>query len=673
MISEDIMKPKVKYSKLLTYCTHNCDVAHSGDANDHVIKSFFQEIFPNFKSESEAQGADGWIPNQIVFEFKSKTNDWYSGFFQALSYELSFQLVVVVTYNFIAVWNKDDIDPEILNEISTRTETPSLRGPILAKKLKAQKESTLNLSIWNTENIQSIFTPIHDYYTEPFDQFIQILKKGQFCKTKITLNNFTKHIKDIKEFFLKTEESKLKCIRAFYTMLPLWEENSIFTLSSNIDTQATITYKDRSETIIDLNPAFRQKFIDYVKNHYIYLNEDEKYDDFYTKFDKAIDVVDPQFRIQHGIYFTDKSLAEFALWCVKQHIPHLGEEYLVIDPACGSGNLVNSWREPLQLRHKVISEIEPELLHTVEKRMELDGYHQGRITAIPKETNKGLNFIDKSAESYFEFITEAIKGQDSCEKPIAFLCNPPYRNDDDKNKANRVTTKIDSKIIEMIGEDASSERMCCFLAQMKRICEWVETGTRKDDSFLLLFTPTNWLNNTPVYKKIRQEILNDFEDKFGFIVNSKEFFDVPGKFPIAFTIWQYVGKNSNLDYNRPIILHDLTSIKKQFLIDTFKQSDETDKIFKKRLDQSIKVPFGLEYQTIIQWLNIPMTDFKRDRRANEKNNQINSGGLPLNCSMRKNKKNYGESNGDRIGFMDDLTPCQTHSVSYSVFPCCTTE
>jgi hypothetical protein len=31
---------------------------------------------------------------------------------------------------------------------------------------------------------------------------------------------------------------------------------------------------------------------------------------------------------------------QFVMWLVKQHIPNLGKNYLVIDPACGSGNLV---------------------------------------------------------------------------------------------------------------------------------------------------------------------------------------------------------------------------------------------------------------------------------------------------------------------------------------------
>ena len=110
------------------------------------------------------------------------------------------------------------------------------------------------------------------------------------------------------------------------------------------------------------------------------------------------------------------------------------EHLLIIDPACGSGNLVTNWRSPLELRHKVVSEIEPELLYAVEKRMKGDSWHNGKFTVVPKVSeNKGLNFLDKSAGDYIRILRSYLieKGHNP-DKPIAFLCNPPYRSDDDQ-------------------------------------------------------------------------------------------------------------------------------------------------------------------------------------------------------------------------------------------------
>lgn len=52
-----------------------------------------------------------------------------------------------------------------------------------------------------------------------------------------------------------------------------------------------------------------------------------------------------------------------------------------------------------------------------------------------------------------------------------------------------------------------------------------------------------------------------------------------------------------------------------------------------------------------------MTDFKRDRRKSERGKAV-AGGLPIGDPRQKNKKTYGESDGQYIGFMDDLTPCR---------------
>lgn len=135
-----------------------------------------------------------------------------------------------------------------------------------------------------------------------------------------------------------------------------------------------------------------------MEDRFVYLHEHENVDDFFARYDEALDAVDKEFRIKHGIFFTDRELSRLVMSLVKQHLPNLGKNYLVIDPACGSGNLVTNWRSPLELRHKVVSEIEPELLFAVEKRMKGDQWHNGKFTVVPKVAeNKGLNFLDRSA------------------------------------------------------------------------------------------------------------------------------------------------------------------------------------------------------------------------------------------------------------------------------------
>ena len=254
-------------------------------------------------------------------------------------------------------------------------------------------------------------------------------------------------------------------------MLPAWNETSVVNISNRASDQATLG----GELISDLVPGKRLEFKEFVESCSIELDSENCYDNFFAHYDEALDAADRNFRIKHGIFFTDLDLSRFVMWIVRQHVPELGKHYFVIDPACGSGNLVTNWRSPLELRHKVVSEIEPELLFAVERRMKGDAWHNGKFTVVPKVSeNRGLNFLDCSAKEYLDQIRLALeeKGLEP-DKPLAFLCNPPYRSDDDQ-AASAISYKVHQSIINLTGVDAANERYCCFLAQMKLICEAAE-------------------------------------------------------------------------------------------------------------------------------------------------------------------------------------------------------
>ena len=59
-----------------------------------------------------------------------------------------------------------------------------------------------------------------------------------------------------------------------------------------------------------------------------------------------------------------------------------------------------------------------------------------------------------------------------------------------------------------------------------------------------------------------------------------------------------------------------------------------------------------------QLLKQKMYDFKRDPTKQELESREIYGGLPLKDERRSNKKTYGISNSNFIGFMDDTTPCR---------------
>lgn len=629
-------------------------------ANEDLAIAYFRKVFGHsFTRQKEAKRADGYVPGSFVLELKGDSSKWLSGLFQGLAYKnenLDFGQIVVATKNFLAIWRVEDFPEAIRAEIALERLAPNVIGTRYAKKYLHKKSSLLKTAIWNGADL---FTPLFlsrpDVVVNKIGSFEQTLKKGQKVRQKLTPDNFVTTLKVMRSFF--DPHQPIKAIRAFYSMIYAWNETSTIHISQKISDQATLG----GELITNLVPGKRLQFKEFVESRFIETNAEISYDDYFARYDQALDAVDKGFRIKHGIFFTDLDLSRFVMWFVRQDIPKLGKNYLVIDPACGSGNLVTNWRSPLELRHKVVSEIEPELLFAVEQRMRGDSWHKGKFTVVPKVSeNRGLNFLDCSANEYLEQIRRGLEEKGHApDKPLAFLCNPPYRSDDDQT-TTAITYKIHPSILEVTGGDASRERYCCFLAQMKLICERAKESGLPGESLLLLFTKSAWLTQRKTFENIRSQILGSFEHVGGALLNGKEFFDIKGSWPVAFTVWRYKGKDALLESNRSVQLLDLTWMKKADLAGI--DWDESDKVeaacrLLKESEKARTIEFGASRVSIREWSGVTMIDFKRDRRKLERNQRI-VGGLPVNDRRQSNKKAYGESNGGYIGFMDDLTPCR---------------
>jgi hypothetical protein len=135
-----------------------------------------------------------------------------------------------------------------------------------------------------------------------------------------------------------------------------------------------------------------------VETNYVFTNEGSglTVDYYFSRFDEVLAVIAPKYVKQHGIFFTNDNLSKFALWYVKKQFgTSIENEYIVFDPAGGSGNLVSSWKG--KLKHKIISELQPDLLRIIERRMKADPWHiDNGFTIVPKTNEgKGLNFIDQ--------------------------------------------------------------------------------------------------------------------------------------------------------------------------------------------------------------------------------------------------------------------------------------
>lgn len=653
-------------------------------AKDHLVFPLFEKLFNGkFKKESDAAGADIYIEGKLVVELKSDSDDFVSGLYQALHYEkkgLSFSAVCVIAHQFIGLWKIIDLPKEVL-EIAKKSDP--LKAPNDIGKINARKtNSILKRKITDQKFFSLVESDLEGFFSDgsviKLNEFISVLKNLDSDRIQIAPQNFINKINLLREFF----ETPLEAIHCFYAIVGYWNATSKVLENDETGSVYVQDYiKDKISEPLDIKPRFKAGFKKFVERHYVFTNEGSglTVDYYFSRFDEVITKLDPEYATQHGIFFTDHNLSKFALWFVHTYYENkLSDKYIVLDPAGGSGNLVTSWRG--HIKHKIVSELQPDLLRTIERRMRLDSEEvQAGFTIIPKTSkNEGLNFIDKTAEEYINnLINELDEKGLRLDKPFAFLLNPPYKNTDE-NVEHRENTKanydIHRTIIDITGNDAGKERYLAFLGQILNISK-LQMGhlereeldfdnfivpqplnpTKVETPLLLIFTPTSWLIPRPTYISFREEFDKYFKFETGFIVLGSEFFKIKGRFPISFTIWSYNYKpDGNKNKIKLLDLTKMTSSKlnimwndtlinlRNYLVPVIRGSKNIE--FSKR-----RIPLQ-------QWLGQRMFDFKRDPTQSELKASGIYGGLPLTDERRSNLKTYGISISDVVGGMEDGTP-----------------
>ncbi|MDG1278914.1 MAG: hypothetical protein P8O16_16655 [Algoriphagus sp.] len=539
------------------------------DAKRQLLFPLFKKLFKdNFRAESGAFGADIYIPGQIIVESKSIFSDWSKGFYQAFHYSkakgLAFNTVMVIAQEFVGIWKTNKI-PEfaaILINTADATISPSKMGEINDRKTqKAQlnliKESAI---YWlDPKSLQGdIFKGAKNLTTETYE-ILKVLKNLDSSRILINTHNFIHTIELMKKMF----EHPIDAIHAFYTVVNYWDITSVVTENDYSDDVQVVGFKNQKNSEpVHIHPKHKKEFKNLIENHYVFTNEGSGLtaDYYFSRFDEVLSALDPEYAKQHGIFFTDGNLSKFAMWFVQNYFKEdLGENYIVFDPAGGSGNLVTSWRG--KLKHKIVSELQPDLLRTIEKRMKIDPYHLDTgFTIIPKTSdNKGLNFLDISAEDYLNRLEKELNSKNlELNKPLAFLLNPPYKNTkENKGKRDEKDNnyEIERSILDVTGKEASKERYLAFLGQIINISKLQADKNIDFSPLVLIFTPTSWLIPRKNFVNFRKTWDKNFEFKSGYLITSNEFFKLDGKWPLAFTIWQY---NFSPNRRNEIKLHDLT-------------------------------------------------------------------------------------------------------------------
>jgi|CZKV01.1.fsa_nt_gi hypothetical protein len=654
------------------------------NAKDHLVLPLFQKLFGSkFKKQSDAEGADTYIEGKLLVELKSDANDFLAGFYQGLHYAklgLAFSAVCVVAQKFVAIWKINSI-PDFAKKLSAEADVSKAPNDIGVKNAratsKAQKAEILKAAVFKLDatDLDGLFKK--NYSTELY-AFVQMLKNLDAERIQIHRHNFIEHIAQLEKFFA----DPIDAIHCFYAIVGFWDVTSTVAFNDVSDEVFVIGKKgSKASERLKIKPKFHAEFKKFVEQRFVFTNEGSglTVDYYFSRFDEVITRIKPEYAKQHGIFFTDNNLSKFALWFVHEYFEkRLSDKYIVLDPAGGSGNLVTSWRG--HLKRKIISELQPDLLKTIERRMKLDPDQlDGGFTIIPKTSkNEGLNFLDKSAEKYLNCLMNELKEQNfKFDKPIAFLLNPPYKNTDENEKERdqvEAAYAIDQSILDLTGEDAGRERYLAFLGQIINIAR-VQMGdkhatelsfenvplpapldTKKVETpLILIFTPTSWLIPRPTYVNFRKIFDTYFKYETGFIILGNEFFKIAGRFPISFTIWSY-RRNEKGNKNN-VILRDLTHLQNDDLAINWNQGVGNLEIALKGIIKGSKtINYSAERVSIKKSCDQQMYDFKRDPTDKELKSGAVYGGLPIKDERRSNKKTYGISNSKYVGFMDDSTP-----------------
>ena len=651
------------------------------DAKRQLLYPLFTKLFKDkfsIESGKNTHGADGYVEGQIIIEAKTNYTQWLDGFYQALHYKkkfgLSYNSIMVISHEFCAIWKIKNL-PEfavILSNTSDAHLAPSTIG-----KENARKTANANMLLikeaaqyWlDPKDLKGeLFNGRKSLITETYE-ILKVLKNLDSERIQVNKHNFIHGIERLKLFF----ETPIEAVHAFYSIIPYWDITSSVAENDNSETIKIIGFSSKKfSDDIHIIQKHKKEFIKFIETQYIFTNEGSglTVDYYFSRFDEVLAAIDPEYVKQHGIFFTDDNLSKFALWFAKNEVfETIHENYVVFDPAGGSGNLISSYKG--KLKHKIISELQPDLLKIIEKRMKADPWHiETGFTIVPKTVeNEGLNFLDRSGTDYYNELEKAVlkntnKGID---KPLAFLLNPPYKNTDENVSAREKSDaeyEINADILALTGADAGKERYLAFLGQILNICKAQTEKLPDAKPLVMIFTPTSWLIPRPTYKQFRKTWDQNFTYLNGFITTSNEFFKLKGKWPLAFTIWQY---EPNEERKNKVKVLDLTEVKKNDLAFNWNDTDEelnptvenyVNSFSFVNLDNSrgdIRVMLP-ELERKEKLVRQPRYNMYRNLTNDEKAQKVVSG-FPLKDNRHSNYSvPYGFVDGTLIGFMDDNTP-----------------
>lgn len=221
-------------------------------------------------------------------------------------------------------------------------------------------------------------------------------------------------------------------------------------------------------------------------------------------------------RRREGAFYTPKPFVDLAHKYIADVFgENWREEYIVYDPAAGTGNLTRDYR----FKELYISTIDQSDIDTMNQM----GYN-------PNAVKFQFDFLNDPDEKMPAELLAALRGER--DKQVIVLMNPPYGTAGSVNKRSGHKAGISNTAVCSLMQEKKAwgrARQQLFSQFFYRL--WKYPGA----VHLAAFTKPTWLTG-PSSKGLRKDLMTSYRYREGFLLQGSEFADVSSEWGISLTI-----------------------------------------------------------------------------------------------------------------------------------------
>lgn len=271
--------------------------------------------------------------------------------------------------------------------------------------------------------------------------------------------------------------------------------------------------------------------------------------DFKSNKDAVKAVFDNDGRKLNGEFFTPVVWAEEFHSYLDRYVPGWREGYYVWENSCGTGNLIRT--AGITPEHLFASSLQDDDIKVIMNTPELAGCHAFQLDFLCEADNLDTG-IDLFSENLPDEVLEVLRG----DKPLIFLCNPPYKTGQANNTG--VGKYMNGSIAEYDNTNFSKPAYDLFYQFCFQVMNIVNRY-KLSNCYYAVFGPLTWFTGAGANVLLR-EFEKTFEFVDGMCISAQEFSDTSDSilWGIGATIWKSRGGykllGDDYQYHKDILL-----------------------------------------------------------------------------------------------------------------------